>query len=151
METKQALETALRDAMRSKNDVALRTIRQVMSAIKMAEIEKGKPLDEAGIVSAIQKEVKSRRETIADAEKANRPDLASASQSEIAVLEKFLPAQLSEAELVELVKNAVTETQAASIADMGKVMKALMPKVQGRAPGDMVNQIVRKVLAAAAG
>jgi uncharacterized protein YqeY len=147
METRQALETAMRDAMRSRNEIALRTIRMVVSAIKFTEIEKGKPLDEAGIQSILQKEIKSRREAIAEAEKAARSDLAEAGKAEVGILEAYLPKQLSEDDLVELVKAAVAETGATGPGDMGKVMKAALPKIQGRAAGDVVSAAVRKILA----
>jgi uncharacterized protein len=146
METKKALETALRDAMRSKNDTVLRTIRLVMSSIKMSEIEKGNPLDEAAVISIIQKEIKSRKESIADAEKAGRSDLMVLSNSEIAILENFLPKQMPEDELVALVTAAIQEAHAVSPSDMGKVMKLVMPKVQGRVAGDVLSQTVRKLL-----
>ena len=147
METRQALETAMRDAMRSRNEIALRTIRMVVSAIKFTEIEKGKPLDEAGIQSILQKEIKSRREAIAEAEKAARPDLAEAGKAEVTILEAYLPKQLSEDDLTALVKAAIAETGAAGPSDLGKVMKAALPKIQGRAPGDVVSAAVRKILA----
>jgi hypothetical protein len=147
METRQALENALREAMRARNETVLRTIRMVMSSVKLSDIEKGKPLDEAGIQAVVQKEIKSRRESIAEAEKAGRPDLIANSQAEIAVLEAYLPKQMEESELHELVKAAAAETGAAGPGDMGKVMKAVMPKVQGRAPGDAVSAAVKKLLA----
>jgi uncharacterized protein YqeY len=146
MEIKKALENALHDAMRSKNDTVLKSIRLVMSTVKLAEIEKGKPMDDAGIIAVLQKEIKSRKESIADAEKASRPDLISAANAEIAVLEAYLPKQISEAELNEIVKNAIAEIQASAPSDMGKVMKIVMPKVQGRVAGDVLSQAVRKQL-----
>lgn len=146
METRQALETAMREAMRSRNEIALRTIRMVISAIKFTEIEKGKALDEAGVQAILQKEIKSRREAIADAEKAGRGDLVEAGRAEIGLLEAYLPQQLSENDLAELVKAAISETGANGPADMGKVMKTVMPKVQGRAPGDAVSAAVKKIL-----
>jgi uncharacterized protein YqeY len=146
MEIKQALENALHDAMRSKNDTVLKSIRLVMSTVKLAEIEKGKPMDDAGIISVLQKEIKSRKESIADAEKASRPDLISAANAEIAVLEAYLPKQISDAELNEIIKNAIAEIQASAPSDMGKVMKIVMPKVQGRVAGDVLSQAVRKQL-----
>jgi uncharacterized protein YqeY len=146
MDIKQALENALHDAMRSKNDTVLKSIRLVMSTVKLAEIEKGKPMDDAGIISVLQKEIKSRKESIADAEKASRPDLISAANAEISVLEAYLPKQISDAELNEIVKNAIAEIQASGPSDMGKVMKIVMPKVQGRVAGDVLSQAVRKQL-----
>lgn len=147
MELKQKLETALRDAMRSKNEVVLRTIRMVMSTVKLSEVEKGKPADEAAIISVIQKEIKNRRESISDAEKANRPDLIEAAKAEIAILDGYLPEQMSDAELEALVRQSIAEVGAAAPSDMGKVMKVLLPKVQGRVPGDVVSQMVRKLMA----
>jgi hypothetical protein len=146
MELKQQLETALREAMRANNDVRKQTIRMALAAIKFAEIEKGKPVDEAGVSAILQKEIKSRLEAIQDAEKAHRPDLIENSKDEISVLESFLPQQLSDPEIQALVETAIAETQSNGITDMGKVMKVLVPRLQGRAPGDRVSQIVRKML-----
>lgn len=146
MEIKQTLENALHDAMRSKNEIVVKTIRLVMSTVKFTEIEKGKPMDDAGVVSVLQKEIKSRKEAILDAEKASRPDLVAAANAEILILEAYLPKQISSEELDEIVKNAITETQASAISDMGKVMKVVMPKVQGRVAGDVLSQAVRKHL-----
>ncbi len=146
MELKTQLENALREALRSRDDVRKQTIRMALSAIKFTEIEKGKPVDEAGISAILQKEIKSRRETIQDAEKAHRADLVESNKAEIGVLESFLPKQLSDLEIQALVEAAVSETQATGMADMGKVMKVLVPKLQGRAPGDKVSQIVRQML-----
>ncbi|HEX2979230.1 MAG TPA: GatB/YqeY domain-containing protein [Anaerolineaceae bacterium] len=151
MNTKQTLENALKDAMRSQNDVARRTIRMALSAIKLAEIEKGAALEEQSVISILQKEIKSRREAIQESQKANRPDLQQASEEEIEVLNKFLPQAMSTEELTALVEAAVEETQAHSPTDMGKVMKVLMPRVQGKAPGDQVSQVVRQILQAKAG
>lgn len=146
METRQKLEAALKDAMRSGDDMRKQNVRMVLSAIKLNEVEKGKALDEAGVVTIIQKEVKSRQEALADAQKANRSDLADKAQAEMAFLETFLPKQLTEVELDVLADEAIAEVGATSPADMGKVMKAVMPKVQGRATGDQVSQAVRKAL-----
>jgi uncharacterized protein len=146
MELKQQLENALRDALRSNNDVSKQTIRMALAAIKFSEKEKGKPVDDAGVSAILQKEIKSRREAILDAEKAHRPDLVESSKAEIIVLEAFLPKQLSDPEIQALVETAIAETQANGIADMGKVMKVLAPRLQGRAPGDRVSQMVRQFL-----
>jgi hypothetical protein len=98
------------------------------------------------VIAVLQKEVKSRQESISDAQKANRPDLEAESRAEIEVLEKFLPNAFSEAELEALVREAIAETGAASQKDMGKVMKVLMPRLQGRATGDQTSQAVRRLL-----
>lgn len=146
METRMKLETALKDAMRSGDEMRKQNVRMVLSAIKFNEIEKGARLDEAGVIAAVQKEIKSRQEALQDAQKANRTDLVERNRAEIAFLETFLPQQLSEEELAALAREAITEVGASAPADMGKVMKALMPKVQGRATGDQVSQAVRKAL-----
>jgi uncharacterized protein YqeY len=147
MDTRQSIENALHDAMRKNDEIARRTLRLALSTLKLTEVEKGTRLDEAGVVAVIQKEIKSHRESIADAEMANRADLVEANKAEITILESFLPKQLSDEELNSMVEEVMAETGAENPADMGKVMKALMPRVQGRVAGDRVSQAVRKLLA----
>jgi uncharacterized protein len=146
MDTRQKLETALKDAMRSGDEMRKQSVRMVMSAVKLAEVEKGEKMDDAGIIAIVQKEIKSRSEALQDAQKAGRPDLADKAQEEMAFLGTFLPQQLSSDELDSLAKEAIQEVNAKSPTDMGKVMKVLMPKVQGRAAGDQVSQAVRRNL-----
>jgi uncharacterized protein len=146
METRQKLETALKDAMRSNHEMHKQSIRMVLSAIKLAEVEKGNPVDEAGTIAIIQKEIKSRSEAFQDAQKAGRPDLQAKAREEMDYLETFLPKQLSQEELDILVREAIQETDAKSPTDMGRVMKAVIPKVLGRAAGDQVSQAVRRLL-----
>ncbi len=146
MTLKEILEQKLRDAMRAGDDVTKRTIRLALSAIKMAEIDKGQPLDDAGISVILQKEIKMRHEAVQDAEKAKREDLIADAKAELAVIESFLPKQLSEGEIETIVSETIAELNASGPADMGRVMKAVMPKLQGRAAGDKINQIVRRLL-----
>ncbi|GAP06486.1 uncharacterized conserved protein [Anaerolinea thermolimosa] len=146
MNIRKSLENALHDAMRQKDTLTMNAIRSVIAAIKLAEVETGSPLDDVAVSGIIQKEIKSRRESIADAEKAGRSDLVNLAKQDIAVLEQFLPQQLSETELEELTRQTIQEVGATSISDMGKVMKALLPKVQGRSPGDKVSQMVKRLL-----
>lgn len=146
MNLQENLVLNLHNAMRANDDTSKRTIRMVLSAMKMAEIEKGQPLDDSGIMAILQKEIKVRKEAIQDAEKAKREDLVIEAKAELKVIEAFLPKQLSEIEIEELVKEAILETNASSPADLGKVMKAVMPKLQGRAAGDKISQIARKLL-----
>jgi hypothetical protein len=146
MGIKQDLEKALLDAMRSNDVLRKNTLRLVKSSIQLAEVEKRGTLDDQAILSILQKEVKMRRETIEDAEKANRKDMVDEKLAEIKILEEFLPKQLSEAELTEMVKKAIQETGAGSVSDSGKVMKVLMPQLAGRAAGDQVSKIVRQLL-----
>lgn len=146
MNLQENLVLNLHNAMRANDGTSKRTIRMVLSAMKMAEIEKGQPLDDLGIMAILQKEIKIRNEAIQDAEKAKREDLVIEAKAELKVIEAFLPKQLSEIEIEELVKEAILETNASSPADLGKVMKAVMPKLQGRAAGDKISQIARKLL-----
>ena len=143
MSMKTELENALKEAMRFSDVVRRGTLRMVLSAVKEAEIQKQGELDDPTVVSLLQKEVKSRQESIADAEKAGRPDLVESAKTEMAILEEYLPKQLSDAELDTLVTAAIAESGASSAAEMGKVMKVLLPKVQGRADGGRVSQAVR--------
>jgi uncharacterized protein YqeY len=146
MTNKAQLETALKESIRSGDEVRKNTIRMVLSAIKLAEIDKGVSLDENGVASILQKEVKSRRESIADAQRANRPDLVAAAEGEIIILENFLPKAMSPDELDALARQAIQEAGATSLREMGQVMKILMPRLQGRASGDQASQAVRKLL-----
>ncbi|HVP21865.1 MAG TPA: GatB/YqeY domain-containing protein [Anaerolineaceae bacterium] len=146
MELKKQLENALKDAMRANDDVTRRTIRMALSSIKLAEVEKGQPLDDLALMGILQKEIKMRNEAIQEARQANRPDLEAASQVEITVLQSFLPQPMSDAELNEFVQSIITELNASGTADMGRVIKAVIPRVQGRAPGDKVSQVVRTLL-----
>ena len=146
MDTREKLETALKDAMRSGDDMRKQNVRMVLSAVKFNEIEKGSRLDEAEVIAAVQKELKSRSEALQDAQKANRSDLVERSKAEIAFLQSFMPQQMPEEELLDLVRQTIAEVGAAGPADMGKVMKAMSPKIQGRATGDQVSQAVRKSL-----
>lgn len=146
MDLKQTLENDLKNAMRANDDVRKRTLRMALSAVKLAEVEKGKPVDEAALLAILQKEVKMRQEAISEAERASRADLAAASKSELAILEGYLPKPFSEADLEALVNDAIQESGATSLREMGQVMKILMPRLQGRAAGDQVSQMVRHLL-----
>lgn len=146
METKSKLESSLKEAMRAGDDLRKRTIRLVLSSVRLAEIEKGSLLDEAGIAAILQKEIKSRQEAIQDAQRANRPELAQAAEAEIAVLESYLPAPFSPEELEVLATKAIAESGAASPGEMGKVMKILVPRLQGRATPGEASQVVRNLL-----
>jgi uncharacterized protein YqeY len=146
MSTKVQLEDALKDAMRASDDLRKRTLRMALSSIRLAEIDKGQPLDDFAVQTILQKEIKSRQEAIVEAQQARRPDLESASQDEIAVLEEYLPKQLSTQELEALAKDVVAEVGATSMKDMGQVMKVLLPRLQNRAPNDQSSRVVRALL-----
>ena len=146
MDIKEKLTEAMRQAMRANDDVARRTTRMVLAAIKLAEVEKQAALDDAVVMGLLQKEIKNRREAIEEARKADRGDLIGENEAEIKVLEGFLPKAMSSEELRALVRAAIAETGASAATDMGKVMKALMPKVAGRAAGDQVSSMVKELL-----
>lgn len=146
MSTKSQLENALKDAMRAGDDLRKRTLRMALSAIRLAEVEKGAAVDDTAVLSLLQKEIKARQESIEDARRANRPDLEQASLAEIAVLQDFLPKQLTSEELEALAKQVIAEVGATSVREMGQVMKVLMPRLEGRAPGDQASQVVRRLL-----
>ena len=146
MDTRTALESSLKEALRSGDDLRKRTIRQALAAIKQVEIDRRAAPDEAAVVGIIQKELKSRRESLEEARKAGRAEMVADLEAEIEVLVSFLPQGMSADELRPLAQAAILETGATSPPDMGKVMKVLMPRVAGRAPGDQVSQMVRDLL-----
>lgn len=146
MDIKPQLNEAMKQAMRANDDVARRTTRMALAAIKQAEVDKRTTLDDTAVIALLQKEIKNRREAIEEAKKANRADLVSDNEAEIKVLEAFLPKAMSTDELRSLAQQAIAETGASSQTDMGKVMKALMPKVAGRAAGDQVSAVVKELL-----
>lgn len=147
MDTKAKLNEAVKEAMKSGDEVRKRTIRMALAAVKQAEVDKRAELDDMTVVALIQKEVKNRREALEEAKKANRADLASENEAEIRVLEEFLPKAMPIEELRALVQAAIAETGASAPGDMGKVMKVVMPKVAGRAPNDMISATVKELLA----
>ena len=146
MTIKTQLNETMKDAMKSGDEVRKRTVRMALAAIKQAEVDKRIELDDAAVMSLLQKEIKNRRESLEEAKKANRADLVVANAAEIDVLQAFLPEAMPAEELRALVQAAIAETGAASPADMGKVMKTVMPRVAGRAPNDMVSAMVRELL-----
>jgi uncharacterized protein YqeY len=167
MSLKDTLNGELKDAMRSGAEVRKTTLRQVLAAIRHAELEQrtaavkkigGEPTDaqikeleslaltDTDIVAVIQKEAKARREAIADAEKASRPDLVAANQAELDVLEAYLPKALTRDELVELARAAIQEAGVSDAKGLGAVMKILTPRTKGRADGKLVNDVVRELL-----
>ena len=140
------MKTAMRDGDAHRRD----TLRMVIAAAQNAAKEKREPLSDEEALAVITKQVKTRRESIKAFRDAGRDDLADKEQSEIDVLEPYLPEQMGEDEVRALVVEAVAATGATSPRDMGKVMGALMPKVKGRADGKLVSSLVNEELAKAA-
>ena len=146
MDTKDKLEIALKEALKAGDDVRKRTVRMVLAAVRQVEIDRQIKLDEAAVLSIIQKEIKTRKESVEEARGANRPDIVAATEAEIVVLQAYLPAAMSAADLNALVEAAVLEAGAKAPSDMGKVMKLLLPRIAGRALGDQVSAAVRQAL-----
>ena len=146
MNAKKRLEDGLKDAMRSGDSVRKSTLRMALTSIHLAEVDTGRALEEQEIVTILQKEVKSRQEAIEEAERANRPELKTEAEAEISVLEDYLPRQLTPQELEALAREVIAEVGASNPNDMGKVMKELTPRLQGRATGGQASQVVRSLL-----
>jgi uncharacterized protein YqeY len=146
MKLKNEIQTALTAAMKARDEDTKRTLRLVMSSIKLSEVEDRGELDDSRILSILQKEVKTREDSIQEARQAGREDLVKAAEREIEILNQFLPKQMAADELSVLAKQVIEETGATSIKDMGTVMKNLMPKLEGRASGQDASKIVRDLL-----
>ena len=146
MSLKDSISEDMKAAMKAHEKDRLAVIRMVRSAIRQTEIDGKKDLDDEGVIAVISKELKMRKDSLEEFRKGGRDDLVEKTQAEIDVLLPYLPEQLSEDEVKALVKEAVEQTGAASVKDMGKVMGVLMPKVKGRADGKMVNSIVKGML-----
>src|ERR1035437_5572127 len=147
--TKTDLQQQLKQSMLARNALRSSVLRLLLSAINYYEIQKGGAGYEAteeDILSVTQNQAKQRRDSIEEFKKANRQELVDKESKELEILSVYLPAQMGEEEITKLVKEAISETQATSMADMGKVMGALMPKVKGKTDGNLVSGIVKKEL-----
>ncbi len=147
MALRERLDEDLKSAMRAKDSLRMNTVRGLKSAIKYREIELMKPLDDAGILGVVATEIKRRRDSVEQYRAGNRADLAEKEEAEIRILQEFLPAQLSPAELEAKVDEVIGRVGAKGPKDMGAVMKALLPDVQGRADGKVVSELVKQRLA----
>ncbi len=143
---KAKLQAALKEAMLNKDNFRRDVVRLMQSAVKQVEIDTRKELTDDEVLSILQKEVKKRRESIEEAKKVGRTDIADNETAEVNVIEAFLPKQLSREEILVLAKEAVTTSGATSAKEIGKVMSILMPKVKGLADGGLVNQVVKELL-----
>lgn len=144
---KEELLKELKEAMREKDELRKNTITLLRSAILQVEKDKQVTLSEDEMLAIVSKEVKKRKESIADYEKAERVDIVTDLKREIEILSKYLPKQLSEEEVERLVAEAITEVGATSPKEMGKVMQALKAKTAGKADGKLVSEIVKNKLA----
>lgn len=146
MSLKERLQEDWKLAMKSKDSFKSGVLSMARAAILYSEKTDGKALDDDQVIAVISKEVKQRRESIVEFKKGNRPDLVEQTNKEIEILLDYLPQQLTEEEIMEIVKAAVIEVGANSIKDMGKVMAYVQPKVRGKADGKTVSQMVKQQL-----
>lgn len=151
MDLKQQLQHDLKKALRAGDERRKSVIRMALAAITNAEIEKGRQtgeteLDQDEFIAVLQKQAKQRRETIEELEGADRPDLLAAEREELAILEEYLPEQLSREQIAEEARQVIDEVGATGMKDMGPVMGRLMSKLKGRADGHTVNEVVRELL-----
>ncbi|MCS7294011.1 MAG: GatB/YqeY domain-containing protein [Chloroflexota bacterium] len=143
---KERLQADLADALRSKDEVRKAALRMVLAAIRNAEIEQQRPLDDAGVIAVLQKQAKLRRESIAEFERGGRADLVEKERAELALIERYLPQQATPEEIEQAARRVIAETGASGPRDLGKVMPILMKEFAGRADGRQVNEIVRRLL-----
>lgn len=147
MSLKETLLNDMKEAMKEKDVLRKNTVQSVRGAILQQEKDTMKEVNEEQILDIIMSEIKKRKDALADFEKGHRPDLVEAAHCEIAILQKYLPAQLSEEELTALVRETIAEVSAVSMKDMGKVMGAITVKVKGKADNSKVSSIVKQCLA----
>jgi uncharacterized protein YqeY len=145
---KERITEDMKAAMRAAEKERLSTIRMVQAAIKQREVDERIVLDDAQVIAVLEKMVKQRKESVAQFEQGGRQDLADKELAEIVLLQSYLPAQLSDAELDALIKEAIAATGAASVKDMGKVMAAVKTKAAGRADMGAVSARIKAALSA---
>lgn len=146
MTLKERIYKDMVEAMKSKDAFKKNILSMVRAAILQVEKDTQKELDDEGVISVISKEIKQRKEVLPEYEKSGRQDLVDKAKKEIEIMESYLPEQLSEEEIEEMVKKVIEETGAKSKSDIGKVMGKIMPMVKGRADGKLVREIVTRHL-----
>ncbi len=144
----ERIQADLGDAMRAKDEVRKSSLRMLIAALKNAQIEARKELDDPAVLAMVQKQVKQRRESIAEFRKGNREDLVAIEEAEIVVLSAYLPAQVSREEIVTAAQKIVAETGASGPRDMGKVMPVLTKQFGASADGRTISEVVREILGA---
>lgn len=146
MSLKERLMSDLKASMKNKDKIRKDAITLVRAAIKQKEVDERRELTDEDIIEVISKQVKQKRDSIESFRQGGREDLALSTQNEIDILMEYLPRQLTEDEIDEIVKQAIEEIGANSMKDMGKVMSFIMPKVKGKADGGIINKIVKQYL-----
>ena len=146
MALKEQITNDMKESMKSGDKDRLAVIRLILAAIKQREVDERITLDDAQVLAVLDKMLKQRRESVVQFAQGNRPDLVAKEEAEIKVIQAYMPAQLSDSELDQLVAAAVAETGAASVKDMGKVMGVLKPKVAGKADMSAVSAKIKAKL-----
>lgn len=137
----------IKDAMKSQDKEKLAVLRMVKGAIQLEEINKKQELDDNDVIAVIAKQIKTRKESITEFEKGNRNDLVEKTQSEIKILEAYMPEQLSEEEVAKVIDEAIEQVNPQAPSDMGKVMGIVTPKLKGRADMSSVSKMVKEKIA----
>jgi hypothetical protein len=146
MGLEERLVDEMKQAMKSNDKLRLSTIRMIRSALKNKEIEQRMKLDDDGVIRVIQGMVRKGEESLEQFQLGGRMDLVEKERKEIEILKSFLPQSLSQEEILKIIDQSIEETQASSLKDLGKVMKSVMPKLQGKADGKLINQLVKEKL-----
>jgi uncharacterized protein YqeY len=146
MPLEERLVEEMKEAMKSNDRLRLSTIRMIRSAVKNKEIEIRKPLDDEGIQRVIQGMVRKGEESLEQFKLGGRMDLVEKESKEIEVLRTYLPQSMTQEEMIKVIDQTIQEVEATSLKDLGKVMKSVMPKLQGKADGKLVNQLVKERL-----
>jgi len=143
---KERLQQDLQQALRDRDAHRKSAVRMVLAEVSNEEIAKQHPLDDAGVLAVIRREIKQHREALSEFDKAGRDDLVAEEKAQLGALLPYLPPQMSHAEIAEAAEHAIAEINAKGPQDLGKVMRVLMPRLKGQADGSVVNQIVRELL-----
>jgi uncharacterized protein YqeY len=141
------IQDDVKDAMRSKDKDRLGTLRLITAAIKQKEVDERIEMDDAAVIAVLEKMVKQRKDSISQYGQAGRDDLVAKEQTELDLIQTYLPEQLSDAEIETVVNKAIADTGASDMKDMGKVMAAVKPQVQGKADMGLVSKIIKTKLA----
>lgn len=146
MSMKEKLQQDRIAAMRAGDTIKRNAVGLLLAAIKQEEIDGQITLDDEGVLAVLMKQAKQRRESIADYEKANRPEMVASEQAELTIIEAYLPQQMGREQIVAIAAEIVAELGVTDAKGMGQVMGKLMPKVKGQADGRLVNEVVREML-----
>ena len=144
--TREQLQNDLAEAMRAGEKRRRDVLRLLLAAIKQEEVDGDRPLDEEGVQRVLAKQAKQRRETIADAEKAGRQEMAAREREELAIIEEYVPEKMDRDEIRTVAEQVIDEMDAAGLQDMGPVMGRLMSQLRGQAEGHVVSDVVRQLL-----